>query len=320
MARASWGRFSGLAVLSVGLLVATGLYNTGRQVASLDALIGTLYGQALLLKIGLVLGVGLVGLLNSMLLHPRLSAPLARWLHRPPGWTSLGLNQLPRLVLLEAGLGLLVILATGVITAVPPARGPEFEVAAGEIPGALDQMADDMLVTFSAKPNRPGQNVFTIRAVSTHRPPPAEVMRVILRFTYLGQEMGRTSTDAVEIEPGLYQVGGSYLSLAGDWQVQVVVRRRGIEDRVAQFNWVVAPPGPARPVIISRRSLEPILTITAGVISLILLIGVGWWGLGRWASLWPFRGKTKQMDSGGFNDEFITSEGRGSGSGVSTII
>ncbi|MCL4301473.1 MAG: copper resistance protein CopC [Anaerolineae bacterium] len=284
LARASVGPFSRSAALSVGLLVATGLYSTGHQVASLDALLGTLYGQTLLAKLGLLLGVGLLGWLNSLAVHPRLAAPLARRLGRPPGWTPLALHHLPRLVLLEAGLGLLVILATGVMTATPPARGPEFEVAAEEIPTALDQTVDDMLITFSAKPNRPGQNMFTVRAVSTRRPPPAEVMRVILRFTFLGQEMGRTSADAVEIEPGLYQIGGNYLSLAGAWQVQVVVRRKGIEDSVAQFNWMVAPPGPARPVFISRRPLESILTPAAGLLGLSLLLVAGWWlGRGRGA-------------------------------------
>jgi copper transport protein len=190
--------------------------------------------------------------------------------------------------LLEASLGLLVILATGVMTATPPARGPEFEVAAEEIPTALDQTVDDMLVTFSAKPNRPGQNMFTVRAVSTRRPPPAEVMRVILRFTFLGQELGRTSADAVEIEPGLYQIGGNHLSLAGKWQVQVVVRRKGLEDSVARFNWMVAPPGPARPVFISRQPLEPILTLAGGFVGLSLLVMAGWWiGRSRLAELWP---------------------------------
>ncbi len=288
LARAGWGAFSGLAALSVGLLLATGLYNTGRQAASFDALLATLYGQALLGKISLFLLAGVLGLLNVLLLHPSLAAPLARWLHRPPGWTPLPLCRLPALLLAEAGVGLVVLLVTGLVTAAPPARGAEFEVAAEEIPAMLDQMADDMLVTFSAKPNRPGQNIFTVRAVSTRRPPPAEVMRVILHFTFLDQDLGRTSADALELEPGLYQVGGGNLSLAGAWQVQVVVRRQGLEDSVARFTWLVAPAGPARPVIISKRPLEPTLTAAAGILGLGLMLAAGLWlGRRRWARSWP---------------------------------
>jgi len=286
LTRSSWGRFGGWAAISMGVLVATGLYNTGRQVISLDALLATLYGQALLTKMGLLVGIGLVGLCNSLLLHPGLAASLARWLGRPIGWTPLTLRQLPRLILLEVSLGLLALLATGIITATPPARSAEFALAADEIPTALDQTIDDMLVTFSARPNRPGQNVFMVRAVSVRRPPPAEIMRVILRFTFLEQEVGRTSVDAVEIEPGLYQVGGNYLSLAGAWQVEVVVRRRGIEDSVARFNWLVAPPGPPRPLLLSRQPLEPVLTIAAAITGLIPLVMAGvWWRRKRRATL-----------------------------------
>ncbi len=273
--------FSGLAALSVSLLVATGLYSTGRQVASVDALIATPYGQALLSKISLMLLVGAIGLVNALLLHPTLAAPLARLLRHPAGWALLKLQHLPALVVAEAGLGLLVVLLTGMVTALPQARGPEFEINPDDIPTALSQSVDDMIIAFSASPNRPGQNIFTIRAASTRRPPPAEVMRVILRFTFLGREMGRTSADAVELEPGLYQLGGSYLSLAGPWQVQVIVRRAGVEDSIATFHWTVAPPGAPRPTLISRRALESALTLAAAAVLMIPLIALGRGSIGR---------------------------------------
>jgi len=268
-----WRPFSSLAALSVSLLLATGLYNTGRQVASVDALISTLYGQALLGKIGLMLLIGAIGLLNAVLLHPGLAAPLARVLRRPAGWTPLKLQHLPRLVVIEAGLGLLVVLITGMVTALPQARGPEFEINPDDIPTALSQTVDDMIITFSASPNRPGQNLMTIRAASIRRPPPAEMLRLILRFTFLGQEMGRTSADAIELEPGLYQLGGSHLSLPGPWQVQVIARRAGIEDSVATFHWTVAPPANPYPTIISKQSLELPLTLAA-VIMLVISLAV----------------------------------------------
>ncbi len=277
LVRATWRPFSRIAVLSVVVLFATGLYSTGRHVASIDALITTLYGQILLGKVGLMLVVGAIGLFNAILLHPSLAAPLAQLLRRPPGWTPLSIERLPLLVLTEASLGLLILLATSLITAAPTARGPQFEMLPDEIPTALSQSVDDLVITFSAKPNRPGQNVFVLRAASIRRPPPAEVLRVMLRFTFLGQEMGRSSVDLVEVEPGLYQIGGNQLSLAGPWQVQAVVRRGGIEDSVAEFNWAVAPAGKTRPVVISKQPLESLLTFTSAII--ILMISVGMAGL-----------------------------------------
>jgi copper transport protein len=274
LVRVVWQPFSRVAAASVALLVATGLYSTGRHAASIDALLTTLYGQALLGKVGLMLAIGGIGLLNAFVLHPDLVGPLARLLRRPPGWTPLALPRLPRLVLAEAGLGLLVLLLAGLLTAGPTARGPEFEVDPEKIPTALNQTVDDMVLTFSAKPNRPGQNVFTLRAVSQRRPAPAEIIRVILRFTFLGQSMGQTSVDLVEVEPGLYQGGGNQFSLAGPWRVQAIVRRGGLEDTVADFAWTVAPAGQVRPVLISKGSLEAGLTIAAAVTMVMFLLGV----------------------------------------------
>ncbi len=268
-----WKRFSPLAVLGVLVLVASGLYSTGRQAASVDAVLTTRYGQFLAGKLSLVLLVGMVGLVNSMLLHPRLAAPLARLLKKPPGWTPVSPHRLSRLVLVEAGLGLLVVLATGVITTLPTANGPEFSASPADTPAAFSQQVDDMVITFSARPNRPGQNLFSIRAVSVRKPPPAEMMRLIVRLTYLDQDFGRMSVDAVEIEPGLYQVGGNYFTNPGRWKVQVIARRRGLKDASAQFQWVV-PPASARAEIVSTRPLEPVLTITAGMVILLATAGL----------------------------------------------
>lgn len=285
LVKIGWRPFSRVAALSVGLLIATGLYSTGRQIASIDALITTLYGQALVGKITLMLLVGALGLLNSMLIHPQVAAPLAWLLRRPTGWTPLPLQRLPTVVLAEAGLGLMVFLTAGLVTATPPPRGPEYSIVPEQVPTALSQTVDNVVVTMLVKPNRPGQNVFTVFAADRRRPAPAEIMRVIVRFTFLGQDMGRVSATAEEIEPGRYMVGGNYLSLAGPWQIDVIVRRKGVEDSVAHFNWLVAPPGEVRSVLVSKARLEPRLTVAAAATILLLLFVVAGVGLGRSRSL-----------------------------------
>jgi copper transport protein len=266
LVKATWGSYGKYAAMSVGVVFATGLYNTGRQVASLDALLTTLYGQLLLSKIGLMMVVGMFGMLNSMMLHPQLVAPLARLLRRPHGWTPIALKRLPYLVLVEFSLGLLVFLFVGMITSTSPARGSEFAPSARDLPNSLSQEVDDLLVSFSAQPNQPGENLITVRAVSTRRPPPAEIMRLILRFTFQDRDLGTSSLDAVEIEPGVYRAGGNSLSMTGVWKVQVIVRRKGIEDSTATFNWTVASPGTARPRLISNQPWGTFLGIVAGVI------------------------------------------------------
>jgi len=280
LAYAGWGRFTLFAAVSVGLLLATGLYSMSRQVGSLDALIGTLYGRALLVKIGLVLAVGSCGLLNAMLLHPTVAAPLARLLRRPRGWTPCSLARLPTLVLSEAALALLVLLATSVVTAAPAPRGPEFTVTP-QVPAALSQTVDDVVVTLSVKPNRPGPNVFTVVTASTRRPPPADIMRVILRFTPQNVDRGWVSAVAQPVERDRFQVGGHSLSLAGPWRVDVVVRRKGVADSIAQFDWIVAPPGALRPVVISKAPLASMFTVAAAgtLVTVLLLAVLAWLGL-----------------------------------------
>ena len=276
LVRACLKRFSWLATLSFGLVAATGLYYAGRQVASPDALVTTLYGRTLLAKSGLVLAVGAFGLLNSMLLHPRLAAPVAKLLRRPRGWTLLSLSRLRGFVLAEVSLGLLVLLAAGLLTAGPPARGPKFAPAPKTAASEVTRSVDDLLVTMSVKPNRPGENVFDVFAVSTRRPPPAEIDQVTLRFSRPATGAEIVSGPLKEVEPGRYRLGGRYLSLQGSWQIGVLVRRSGFADRTAQFAWTVASPGSPRPVVISDRPLGPLLTRAAAVILLLVLLAAIW--------------------------------------------
>jgi copper transport protein len=273
LVQSTWGMFGRYAALSVGILFATGLYNMGREVASLDALLTTLYGRVLIGKVGLVLAVGAFGFFNSMLLHPRVAAPLAKLLRRPSGWTPLSLRALPRTVIIEVTLGLSIFLVVGLLTSSAPARGPEFAPALESLPTSLSQTVDDLVISFSAQPNQPGDNLFTLRAISTRRPPPADILRVIVRFTFLGQDIGTSSVDAVETEPGVYQVGGSYLSISGPWKVEVAVRRKGLEDSVATFSWSVAPIGGGQPKLVSNYPWETLLTDSGiGLLFILLLI------------------------------------------------
>jgi len=270
LVQVGWRPFSKVAGFSVGLLIATGLYNSGRQVASLDALFTTLYGQALMVKLGFLLVIGYFGLFNTSLLHPSLSNLMKKVWGTSTGRTPLDVVRLPRFVMTKGGLSILVLLVTGLITAAPSPRSSTFTVDPEDVPGALSQNVDDLVITLGAKPNRPGQNVFTVFAASTRRPAPVEISRVILRFTNLDQDIGRESVTLEKVGRDRYLLGGNYLRLAGNWQIDVVVRRLGMEDSVAHFNWVVAPPGEARPVLVSKAPLGAPLSLAAAVMLLLI--------------------------------------------------
>lgn len=283
VARASLRRFGLLAAASVGLLVATGLYYAGRQVASADALLTTLYGKTLLAKTALVLAAGVVGLMTATLLHPERAAPLSRLFGRPRGRTPVGGRRLRGILVAEALLGVAVLALAGVLTAAVPARGPEFEPvprAPYAVPGSLSAGADDLLVTLTAKPNRAGHNVFRALVASTLRPPPAEIGAVVLRFRRDG--MTPTVVRMVETEPGRYRAAGAYLSAPGAWEIDVVVERPGLGPAVAPLDWRTSPPG-GRAVLVSNRPVGGLLTAASVLVFLLVALGVGLRLRGVWA-------------------------------------
>ena len=105
-------RFSMFGVIVVGVLVLTGLSNTWFLVGSLPRLLGTTYGQLLLLKIVLVIAMVAVAAVNRLVLMPRLGdADSAAGV----------LLRLRRNGLIEIALGLVIFVVVGTLGTTPPA-------------------------------------------------------------------------------------------------------------------------------------------------------------------------------------------------------
>jgi hypothetical protein len=128
------------------------------------------------------------------------------------------------------------------------------------------------LVTLEVKPNQPGANVLTLRAVSTRRPAPAPIDRLAVQFTPSGASEPIASSDAIQAEPGLFRLGGDFLNASGSWHIQVIAQRRGLPDEAARFDWTVAPLTPPRLLIVSDQPLAPQLTAAAAATGLATLI------------------------------------------------
>jgi copper transport protein len=275
VAGATWGRFGPLAAVSVGMVIATGIYSTGQRVISADALLLTSYGLVLVGKIGLMLLAGLFGLANSLVLHPGLAAPLGRLLRRPPGWTPSGAQHLPAFIITEAALGALIVLVVGGLTTLAPASQIQYAISPGQQPDQLTAEVKDMIIGLSIKPDRPGPNIFNILAASSLRPAPAEVLRVIVNMTYLEQDFGTVSQDAQPAGTSAYRLSADALTQPGRWKIAVVVRRKGIPDTTADFTWTVLPVGNAQAPLVSRVAWKDGLTLLAGLMGgAVLLVAV----------------------------------------------
>lgn len=98
-------RVSGIGLLSVSLLMATGLYTGLIQVNNVSQLLGSSYGQVLLLKLGVFTGILCLAALNRWYFMPKL-------LEREANFR--------RVLAVEASLLVLVFLVTGLLSTMAP--------------------------------------------------------------------------------------------------------------------------------------------------------------------------------------------------------
>ena len=114
-AQAATLRFSTLGLTCVGTLLVTGIVNTWFLAGTIPALIGTLYGQLLLVKVALFVVMIVVASRNRRQFIPRLTDIAGKASDR-----LLAVFQLRRNVLTEAGTGVFVLAIVGVIGILPP--------------------------------------------------------------------------------------------------------------------------------------------------------------------------------------------------------
>jgi putative copper resistance protein D len=139
-------RFSTLGIISVGTLLATGIVNTWFLAGSIPALVGTDYGRLLLVKIALFLTMVCIAVVNRTNLTPRLALGPTSEAARVP------LGQLARNSVVEAGLGLLILLIVGVLGIVPPAghQQPSWPFALRLDASVLNGPIDRAAIAFAA--------------------------------------------------------------------------------------------------------------------------------------------------------------------------
>lgn len=224
-------RFSRLALLCVLVLAATGTYSALLHVRSPDALTGTRYGQALIIKLllfGLLIGLGA---LNLLILSPRIakaSRPAQDWLSRT--------------VRVELVAGGLVLVAAGFLLSISPAFDA---LQAQERLGSFQNWAEgEVQMKLAVAPTRVGENEFGVEIDDRRQGVEAAPPLVLFRFRPVGTFAEDATQAEAELDPGgRYAVRGSYITSAGAWQVEVILRRTGFNDvRHAFILDVQAPP------------------------------------------------------------------------------
>lgn len=257
--RRLWTGFGLPAAVCVAVLAVTGLLLAGRQVASLDAALGTTYGKALLLKLALVTAALAFGLVHARRLHPWLTRRTDR---EPAAPQSRGQVIGP---LLGAG----VLLVAVVMAAIPPAQGPQFTPRTA-IAGQITHEVDDLLVTVALRPNQPGHSLLMVDVVSQRRPVPGPVVAVTA-------DLGATTAITLRPAQTIAQGNGRWqaavdVEATGVMPLQVRINRSGMAPTTLADSWTVPSGLAARPVLVSDRPLAPWTAAAAGAATVLALL------------------------------------------------
>jgi copper transport protein len=282
-----WRTFSPMAAVATVVLLATGLYASGRHLPDLQAVTSTVYGTAVGAKV-LLLGVALaVAGFNTLILNPRLTAPLARRLGRSTGWPAVSPARFPALVTAEVLVLVLAVGAAALLTSVPTAR----EVAlAARVTAPGTASVGGVFVSFEALPAGTDQSRLIARTRVTDKTLPEPITGLDVTLT---DQEGTSVTESLDmIEPGRFEVSTEALA-AGSWHGVVAVSRQGLPPVAVPVDLTVEGATPS-----GVTPLERVLTVIAVLISFVLAIITGFARRRPLAPVWSGQQVPEQTRSG----------------------
>ncbi len=219
-------RFSAVALVAVALLLGSGIWATVNHMPTLPALWQTSYGQAILVKSGLLAVAILVAAVNLFKTKPRLAAARTN--------PELGVptaRLLRNLVATEAAIVTSAVLVAAVLSSLPPPpkslaleSGALAKVGPGPVSHAVT--TGGYVVKFVVAPNRAAApNAFTISVTKGGEPVTGADVR--LTFVMLDMEMGNQVFAFKETAPGIYTQNAAALVMAGHWGLSVSITPKG---------------------------------------------------------------------------------------------
>jgi len=205
-------RFStvaGFAILSVAV---TGVLRAIDNVGTWEALVSTDYGRLVIVKASLLVVLAAVGAINRYRVIPRMPAAA---------------GMLRRVAVGELALGAIVLLITGLLTGLAPARqAAEAVAAARPVVVTGSDFATSVRVRLEIAPGFPGANRFVLRAADYDTGRPVAADRVTLSFRSVERpDLGTSTLDLRPAGGGVYTGDGTNLSLGGAWTVTALVQR-----------------------------------------------------------------------------------------------
>jgi len=103
--------------------------------------------------------------------------------------------------------------------------------------------AGDLGVNISVSPNTVGANSYQVYLFPQPGQPLAEVLQMRLRFKPPDPTLGPSEVIADKVNPNYFKASGAFFTSPGDWEVQVFVRRAGVDDVSTFFRVPVQAAG-----------------------------------------------------------------------------
>jgi copper transport protein len=221
-------RFSQVAAVSLVVVGVTGLVRALDEVAAWAALVATLFGQLVLVKVALLAVLASLGAVNRFRSVPAAERSLA---------------SLRRVGRVEVGVAAVVLVASSLLTSLVP---PALVQAAAKQPAPPRLVAQGraaaVRATLEITPGYPGPNGFTLR-VHDAGTGWAVVGEATLRFQIPAWPEVPESTLALRrAADGSYGAVGSNISLIGGWSITAMVRR--VTDTIEVPFQVTSRPSP----------------------------------------------------------------------------
>ena len=219
-------RFSNVALVSVAVLLGSGIWASVLHLPLLSALWTTSYGKAIIVKAGLLAAAMLLAGVNLARTKPRLTAARNRpELGRP------AVALLRRTVSGEAILVVGAVLAAAVLSSLaPPAKAlaEEGSALAKVGPGPVSTVVHQAGYTLRVvvKPNKAAApNDFALEITKGGKP--VTGANVTVTFAMLDMEMGNQEYELSETSPGVYAHPAPALVMVGHWGLSFAVTPRG---------------------------------------------------------------------------------------------
>jgi copper transport protein len=257
--RVLWPEVSTLAAIGLALTGATGLLLSGRVAVTITALLGTTYGQRIVVKAGLLVVLAVLG------------ASASRRVRR---------GGSPRALPIELTVALAAVVFAALLASTAPARGERFLAAPDEQPQIVTSNVGDLTVSASIEPARPGPNLVDIAVLNTRRPAPGPIENANVRIE--GADGSVVAERQGVPEQGPLEWTDIAIPSPGTYRVQVDVTRSVAPVSPFVATWKVdAAPVPRATTVVSTRSWAPIAAIAAA--GWLVFVAAGW-AAGRW--LW----------------------------------